>query len=325
MRGCAAGNQPIKELRLQTGEEEEVTAVGLLHLVIVYVVWGSTYLAIRVGVREGSGFPPFSFGALRIILAGIFLLVLAALRGFKLLPDRREWVTLIGSGLLLWIGGNGLVLWAEQRIDSSIAALIVASVPLWVAGIEAFMERRLPSTRLILSLLIGLGGITVLSAPVWTSGVTANVVGIVALFLASVSWASGMVLQSRRPVKLKHSVSAGYQQLAGGLAFLFLAVVTGEPRPSPSREAWMALGYLFLFGSLLAFTSFVTALQMLPTNIVVTYAYINPLIAVLLGWLLLGEPVSLWTLAGAALVLWGVSGVFRERQRLEKSAGDNLH
>lgn len=299
-------------------KEKDISIRGLAHLFVVYVVWGSTYLAIRVGVREGSGFPPFTFGAIRIAIAGAVLLLINKIRGKKLLPAKGEWLTLAGSGLLLWIGGNGLVLWAEQRIDSGIAALIVASVPIWVAGVEAFLDQRLPSYRLILFLVIGLGGIALLSAPVWTSGITADVLGILLLFLASFSWGLGMILQSRRPVHLANGVSAGYQQLTGGFVFLILAIITGEPRPTPTPQAWMALGYLIVFGSLLAFTSFVTALQLLPTSIVITYAYVNPVIAVFLGWLLLDESISLWTLAGAALVLIGVGGVYRVRQRRGK-------
>ncbi|MFO8036211.1 MAG: EamA family transporter [Anaerolineales bacterium] len=299
-------------------KEKDLSVTGLAHLFVVYVVWGSTYLAIRIGVREGSGFPPFTFGAFRVAIAGASLLLISKLRGKMLLPAKGEWLTLVGSGLLLWIGGNGLVLWAEQRIDSGVAALIVASLPIWVAGVEAFLDQRLPSYRLILFLVIGLGGIVLLSAPVWTSGVTADILGILLLFTASFSWGLGMILQSRRPVHLANGVSAGYQQLTGGLVFLLLALFTGEPQPTPSPQAWVALGYLIVFGSLLAFTSFVTALQLLPTSIVITYAYVNPVIAVFLGWLLLDEPISLWTLGGAALVLIGVSGVYRERQNARK-------
>ncbi len=303
---------------MAVGEEKDISLVGLLHLWVVYVVWGSTYLAIRIGVREGSGFPPFTFGAVRVLTAGAVLLLIAKLRGRKIVPQKGEWWTLVGSGLLLWVGGNGLVLWAEQRIDSGIAALIVASVPIWVAGIEALLDRRLPSFRLILSLLIGSGGIVVLSAPVWSSGIRANVQGIMALFAASISWAGGMILQSRRPVQLKNSVSSAYQQLAGGAAFIGLAVLLGEPRPTPSGQAWLALGYLIVFGSLLAFTSFVSALQLLPTKIVITYSYVNPLIAVVLGWIILQETITGWTMLGAALVLIGVYGVFRDRRGRRK-------
>lgn len=299
---------------MTTGEGKDVTLTGLIHLWVVYVVWGSTYLAIRFGVREGSGFPPFTFGAVRVLTAGALLLLIAKLRGRNLVPQKDEWGTLVGSGLLLWIGGNGLVLWAEQRIDSGIAALIVASVPIWVAGMEAFLDRRLPSFRLVLSLLVGFAGIVVLSAPVWSSGIRANVLGILALFAASISWGGGMILQSRRPVDLKNSVSSAYQQLAGGAAFLGLAFLLGEPRPTASIQAWLALGYLIVFGSLLAFTSFVSALQLLPTRIVITYSYVNPLIAVVLGWLFLQEPITVWTILGAALVLIGVYGVFRNRE-----------
>jgi len=127
------------------------------------------------------------------------------------------------------------------------------------------------------------------------------------------SWGTGSVLQSRYQVNLSTAVSAGYQQIIGGLCLLFIAMLMNEPMPQPVMEAWFAWGYLLLFGSILAFTSFVNALRLLPTKIVMTYPYVNPVIAVFLGWLILEEAVSMWTLAGAILILLGVAGVFRER------------
>lgn len=286
---------------------------GFVHLLVVYVIWGSTYLAIRVAVREGSGFPPFAVGATRLLLAGALLLLGAAIARRRLRLTREELVVLAVSGLLLWTGGNGLVLWAEQHVDSGFAALVVGATPIWVAVMEALLERRPPSLLLAASLLTGFGGLAVLSAPHLASGVRADALAVLALLLASLSWGAGSLFQQLRPVEVSPAVSSGYQHLFGSLGFAAAALVFREPLPHPVHEAWLAWGYLVIFGSLLGFTSYVQALRLLPTSIAMTYAYVNPVIAVFLGRLLLHEPVTLKTLAGTALVLAGVAGVFRAR------------
>lgn len=294
-------------------ERAQIVPAGLLHLSIVYVIWGSTYLAIRIAVRAGSGFPPFMMSMTRVLFSGALLLVLGVLRRKRIRPSREELVVLLGSGLLLWTGGNGLVTWAEQRADSGLAAMIVGSAPIWVALIEAIVDRRLPSMRLVLALLVGFIGISLLSIPSLRTGMRADVIAVLALLGAPISWSAGSVLQSRRTVSLAPQVSAGYQSLAGGLGFLILVLVFGEPKPVPTNQALLAWGYLVLFGSVIAFTSFVQVLRLLPMSIAMTYAYVNPVIAVLLGALILGEPITLWTVSGAVLVILGVAGVFRDR------------
>ncbi len=292
-------------------EKKKITPAGLINLFIVYFVWGSTYLAIRIGIRSGSGFQPFWFGGLRVLVAGAILLLFAVIRGKDIRPNKMDLKVLIASGFLLWIGGNGLVVLAEQRIDSGIAALIVASTPIWVALFESILDKRVPSLLLIGSLVVGFGGILVLSLPLIISGVRADILSILAVLLASFSWSSGLVLQSRQPVSLSRGVSSAYQQLFGGVFFALIALLVREPLPTPTTEAWLAWGYLVLFGSILAFTAFVSAIQMLPTSLVTTYAYVNPVIAVLLGWLILREPVTPWTIFGGLFVLVGVTGIFR--------------
>ncbi len=292
-------------------EKKKVTPAGLINLFIVYFVWGSTYLAIRIGIRSGSGFQPFWFGGLRVLVAGAILLLFAVIRGKDIRPNKMDLKVLIASGFLLWIGGNGLVVLAEQRIDSGIAALIVASTPIWVALFESILDKRVPSLLLIGSLVVGFGGILVLSLPLIISGVRADILSILAVLLASFSWSSGLVLQTRQPVSLSRGVSSAYQQLFGGVFFALIALLVREPLPTPTTEAWLAWGYLVLFGSILAFTAFVSALQSLPTSLVTTYAYVNPVIAVLLGWLILREPVTPWTIFGGLFVLVGVTGIFR--------------
>ena len=277
----------------------------------MYFVWGSTYLAIRIGIRSGAGFEPFWFGGMRVFTAGIILLGWGLLRGKNLRLSKKDLLILAGSGFLLWIGGNGLVVWAEQQVNSGIAALVVATVPIWVAFLDSILDSRIPTLRVILSLIIGFSGIFILSLPVFTSGIRADLLSILALLLASFSWASGLVLQTRHPVALNRGVSSGYQQLFGGIFFAIIALIVREPLPTPTTQAWLAWGYLVIFGSVIAFTSFVTALQILPTRLVTTYSYVNPVIAVLLGWLILGEPITYWTIAGGVLVLIGVTGIYR--------------
>lgn len=295
--------------------EKPLSISGMLNLFVVYIVWGSTYLAIRVAVREGSGFSPFMLGATRVISGGIILLAWSAIRRKRMMPSPDEFSTLLLSGLLLWFGGNGLVSWAEQRADSGLAALIIAATPIWVAVVTAIVDRKLPTMRMITALLVGFAGMAILSVPTFTSGIRSDFWSIIALLGAGLSWGTGSVLQSRKPVSLDAEVSAGYQQALGGLGLLAMTLVLREPLPTPIQEAWLAWGYLLIFGSIIAFTSFVRALQLLPTKIVMTYPYVNPVIAVFLGWLILDERVTLWTYVGAVLVLLGVAGVFRERYR----------
>lgn len=298
--------------------KRKITPAGLVNLFSVYLIWGSTYLAIRVGIREGSGFQPFWFGGLRVLVAGTLLVLWGVLRKKQVIPSRSDLLVLAASGLLLWIGGNGLVILAERRLDSGLAALIVASTPIWVALFESILDRKMPSLILVISLVTGFGGIVILSYPLLSSGIQADVLSILALLAASFSWSSGLVLQSRKPVSVGRGVSSGYQQLFGGVFFTLIALAVREPLPTPTGEAWLAWGYLVVFGSLIAFTSFVSALQLLPASLVTTYAYINPVIAVLLGWLILQEPITSWTVTGGLFVLVGVTGIYWVNNRPEK-------
>ncbi len=286
---------------------------GLLHLSIVYIVWGSTYLAIRIAVRPEGGFPPFALGSLRMLLAGGVLLGWAAIRGTRVALSRRDAVTLAAAGVLMLPLGNGLVNWAERRADSGYAALLVGSLPIWTAVIESALDRRRPTLRLALSLAIGFGGLVLLVAPGLVKAGAADAGAIVALLVAPITWALGSVLQTRRPVSVGPVVSAGYLHLFGAAGFLVLFLALGEALPHPSAAAWGAFAYLVLAGSVGAFTSFVRVLRLLPTSVVMTYAYVNPVIAVVLGAIFLRERVTWIDAAGMALVLLGVWGVLGER------------
>ncbi len=287
--------------------------VGLLNLLIVYVVWGSTYLAIRVAVREGAGFPPFFMAMMRVAAASAFLLGWARLRRERLRLTRAEFLLLGGSGLLLWVGGNGLVTWAEMRASSGLAALLVAAMPIWGELISMVWDRRPPAAKMAGSILLGFVGVGLLTWPILRAGVRADVLAVVALLMAPLFWALGSIWYQRRRTALSTRAVAGWQQLLGGVGFLVMVLLRGEPLPTPTGQAWLAWAYLTVFGSVIAFTAYMTTLQRLPYRIVMTYAYANPVIAVFLGWLLLGEAVTGWTLAGAALVVAGVAGIFNNR------------
>ncbi len=286
---------------------------GLTHLLVVYATWSSTYLAIRIAVREGSGFPPFSMACARFLVAGLILLVWSRIRNGRIALTRRDLGFAFVSGLLLMLGGNGLVSWAEQRADSGYAALLVATAPIWVAMIEFTLEQRRPTPLLVASLAVGLVGVGLLTTPAFLGGIRLDPVSVLALSFAPVLWAVGSVVQHRQVQGLDLYASSGTQQVSGALGLAAAALLTGEPLPHPTGEALLAWGYLVVAGSILGFTSFIRTLQLLPSSIAMTYAYVNPVGAVLLGWLILREPITAWTVAGAALVLLGIAGVFRAR------------
>ena len=294
---------------------------GLFHLIVVYIVWGSTYLAIRVAVRDGSGFPPFIMAGMRVIAASMILFGWSAVVRKGLRVGRREFGVLFVSGLLLWVGGNGLVTWAERTAESGYSALLVGSLPLWVVIMEAIIDRRPPTWRLIGALLIGLSGVVVLNGPVILAGSHQDVAAAVAIIIAAISWGIGAIFQRRKAVTLAPEVSSGYQQLFGGLGLLAASALSGEPAPAPISDAWLAWGYLIIFGSVFAFTSFVKATRLLPMNIVMTYAYVNPVVAVILGRLLLNESITIWTIGGSVLIILGVMGVFKEQPAKTGRAG----
>ncbi len=296
-------------------EHRLMNRLGLVHLGIVYVLWGTTFLAIRVAVREGSGFPPFIMAGSRVLIASAILFAIAWIAKQRLRPTRGELLIVAASGLLLWTGANGIVAWSEQRIHAGPAALVIATMPIWVSLMNAYLDRRTPSLLLFASLGLGLLGVGVLSVPFLTSGVKGDAVSILALLLAAVSWAAGTVLQARRPVKLEIYSNSAYQSLFGAMALLALSLIFREPAPSPIPEAWIAWAYLIVFGSVIGFTSYVQTIRLLPLSVATTNAYVNPLVAVILGAIILSEPITAYTLAGSVLVLLGVAGVFRDRFR----------
>ena len=291
-----------------------------MHLLVVYIVWGSTYLGIRVAVQEGSGFPPMIMSATRVFVGSLILVALARfIQKQSLRLTKEEWVVLSISGLALWWGGNGLLAIAEMTVPSGYAALIISCTPIWVAIIESILDKKRPSFFLIISLLIGVAGIAVLNWPAILTGNLNDLKGLFLLIIAGLSWGAGSIYQKRKNIHTTPEISSAVQQFTGGIALLITSFIISEPTMNPVPSAWWAWGYLIIFGSVIAFTSFVKALKLLPPNIVFTYAFVNPVVAVLLGFIILGEPITPWTFAGATLVLVGVLGVFKEQKELYSS------
>jgi drug/metabolite transporter (DMT)-like permease len=244
--------------------------------------------------------------------ASLLLLTLAWLRGERLAPSRTDLPRLIITGVLLWVGGNGLIIWAERVANAGFAALVVSSTPIWVTLIELVFFRKWPSMKLIASLTLGFAGLGVLMFPSLRRGNPGDLASGLAMLGGAFNWGLGSIYQNRRPIRLSSTATAAWQSLAACIGFLMVSLLMRESLPAPTASAWMAWGFLVIFGSL-AFASFVSALKLLPINITMTYAYVNPVLSLTLAWLLLGESITRWTVGGAALVIVGVVGIFRQR------------
>ena len=283
-----------------------------LCLGIVYVVWGSTYLAIRVAVET---MPPLLMGAARFTTAGLLLYAVARARGADSIRtlSRKQLASCWLVGSLLAAGGNGVVNVAEQYIPSSLAALVISSVPLWVV-----VMRRVtgdPASRLTLvSVAVGFCGVALLLLP--GGGTHAgNAIGFVLVVCAAFSWALGSFSSRRVSLPSNAMLSTSVQMAGGGITLLVAGVALGEaPDVHPSEfstDSIIALAYLILIGSLVAYTAYVWLLQNAPISQVATYAYVNPVIAIFLGWSILSENVTLTTLAGATVIVCSVAATVR--------------
>jgi drug/metabolite transporter (DMT)-like permease len=277
----------------------------------VYIVWGSTYLAIRYAVAT---IPPFFMVAARFVVSGAILYAWARARGSPR-PTRREWRDAAIAGALMLGVGNGSVSWAEQRVPSGLAALLAAVVPLWMVLLDwAGPHGRRPRQRVMLGVAVGLAGLFVLVNPRASSTAAGSGVDLgaaIVLILSSLGWAAGSVYNryGERP----HSavMSTGMQMLAGSVLLLAIGVVIGEPArlhvDQISAASWIGWIYLVTFGSLVGFTAYIYLLRAVSPAKASTYAYVNPLVAVFLGWAIAGEPVTARTLLAAAIILAGVA------------------
>jgi drug/metabolite transporter (DMT)-like permease len=272
-------------------------------LATVYVVWGSTYLAIMVAIRT---LPPLLMSSVRFLVAGAILYAWSCRRGARR-PSLRHWRSAIVVGAALLLVGNGGIAWAEQRVDSGVAALLVATMPLWIALFDRVFARRRLSRSRVVGLLVGLGGVVLLVGPVGGSGI--DLVGALACLVATVSWAGGSVYARGADLPEDSLLGSAMQMLAAGVLLGLAGLGTGEAGQvrAVSGESLLALAYLVVVGSLLAYSAYVWLLKSAPTSIVSTYAFVNPAIAVALGAAFLGEPLTLTTLAASVAIVVSVA------------------
>ena len=278
-----------------------------LAMLVLYIVWGSTYLAIRIAL---SSYPPFLLAGLRFALAGLLLFGYLRLRG-NALPTARQWRNAAFTGVLLLGFGNGLVCYAEQSVSSGVSAVAVASMPLF-AAIFAGLYKQWPSGRETLGLLIGFLGVVVLNLG---SALSGSHLGAAALLVAATAWAFGSVWSKHQDMP-QGMMNTATQMLCGSIALLAAGFLGGEQLPvHPALHATLAAAYLVLFGSLIAFSAYLYVLKHARPALATSYAYVNPPIAVLFGVLLLGEKVGPYDLAGMAVILVGVLIITLAKQR----------
>jgi drug/metabolite transporter (DMT)-like permease len=280
----------------------------LLAFAVIYFVWGSTFLAIRVGVRE---VPPFLFAAMRFSVAGLVLCVWTIARGERL-PRGREWASAFTLATLIFVLDYGLLFWSEQRVPSGIAAVMLALIPVFMALSEIILLRTQKLTvRLAVALLIGIGGVAVLvSRSLNLGGAPIDRAGAIALIIASFTWSIASALTRTLPLPPSKAMSSGVQMLVGGILLALVAAPLGEFRnfhpENVSRGVWFALLYLIVAGSIIGFTAYIWLIHHESPTKVGTYAYVNPVVAVLVGYFLGGEELGLRTVVGSLFVLVSV-------------------
>jgi len=278
-------------------------------LLALYIIWGSTYLAIRFAVGT---IPPFLMAGTRFLVAGIILFAWRRLVGDPA-PTARQWRSTAIIGLLLLLGGNGLVSWAEQNVASGIAALLIGSVPFWMVMIEAIRPGGArPNGVVIFGLCVGFGGIVLLVAP-WQANngvIGTHLMGVGALLVAAFLWSLGSIYSRSADLPKSSLLSTGMEMLGGGAGLYFTGTLAGEWHAldiaSISSRSWLGLAFLIMFGSLMGFTAYAWLLRVAPVSLVATYAYVNPLVAILLGSLLAQELLNARILMAALVIVGAV-------------------
>jgi drug/metabolite transporter (DMT)-like permease len=286
-------------------------------LLAIYIVWGSTYLAIRFAVET---IPPYFMAGIRFLVSGLILYIWRRLAGDPN-PTPRQWRSAIVVGLLLLLGGNGLVSWAEQHVASGIAALIVASIPLWVALIDSLRPRGVkPDWKIVLGLLIGFGGIVLLVVSSESHGIAQgmNLFGVSALLLAALLWSFGSIYSRDADMPKSSLLGTGIEMLGGSVGLFLAATLAGEWHAlnlsAISMRSVMGLAYLITFGSLIGFTSYSWLLRNAPVSLVSTYAYVNPVVAIFLGAWLAGELINLPIVISALVIIASVAVINTSKQ-----------
>ncbi len=300
----------VSTARASTGRFSFDPRVVLAFLAI-YILWGTTFLAIRIAVQE---VPPLFAAGIRFFTAGIILYSFMRLRG-RVAPTAQQWRNLALIGLVMFVAEYGPLFWAEKYLSSGVTSILAATIPLITIVLEMFAFRLQPFRWSILAeTLLGFLGVAVLMLPNGNSSVA--IVPCVAILLGSIGWCLGSILQRQIVVPESRPLTSGATMMLGGAGLLLLSALFGEMHPFPhiSLRSALALAYLITCGSLLAFTAFVWLLGRMPASQISSYAYVNPVVAVALGYFILGEQINVRTLIGAALVLLSVFLILRSNK-----------
>ncbi len=288
----------------------------LLAFFLIYFIWGSTYLAIRFAIET---MPPFLMAGTRFFAAGLLMLGFLRLKGVAN-PDRWQWLHLGVIGTFLFLGGNGLVVWAEQYITSGLAALLVSTLPLWLILLDWLWAKGPPPTRMaMVGISLGIVGTVLLVDPARIVGSSVHLPGAGMVVLASLLWAIGSIYSKKIRQPASIFMSAACQMIGGGASLLLVSVLLGEPAQfDPGAVSAVSLAgflYLLVFGSMVAISAYVWLLQNASASRVSTYAFVNPAVAIFLGWLLADEEINLHIMLGAGIILAGVFLVIRSSVR----------
>jgi len=275
-------------------------------LLIVYVVWGSTYLGILYAIDT---IPVFLSMGIRFFLAGGLLYLFAVRRGDHESDriGRKQWLAAAIVGALLFVGGNSMVAWAETRVDTGVTSLLIAAVPLWMALFDRVANGQRLSRSTLVGLAVGFGGVALLA---WPSGPgRIDLLGAVALLVSGMAWAAGSLYSRHAALPRRPLVNSSMQMFTGGVFLMILAAASGELTEigHVSTKSILAMVYLIVFGSWIAFSAYSWLIRTVPTALASTYAYVNPLVAVFLGWAVLSEPISARTIAAGAIILGAVA------------------
>jgi drug/metabolite transporter (DMT)-like permease len=280
-------------------------------LLVIYVVWGSTYLGILLAIRT---VPVFLLGAIRFLVAGSLLYAWSIRRGDRRgdRPGLREWGAAAIVGTLLFLGGNTGVAWAEKRVPTGTASLVIATIPLWMALFDRIACGQGLSRLAVVGLVLGFAGAAVLAGP---GSASIDTAGLIVLLVAASAWAAGSLYSRRAPLPRRPLVSSSMQMLVGGALLLVVGLGSGERIHHVSTESALAVAYLVVFGSILAFSTYAWLLRVARTSLVSTYAYVNPLVAVFLGWGFENETVGPRVLIAGAMIVGAVALIVTAQSR----------
>ncbi len=297
----------------------------------IYILWGSTYLAIKYAIET---LPPFLMAGSRFVVAGLILMTWARFAKDYERPKAVHWKTSFVVGTLLLLGGNGGVVFAEHYISSSLAALLVATEPFWIVLLSwLWLKKSRPNLKTILGIAIGFFGVWLLINGQTTNN-AANIgsmqfFGTLAVMAAALSWATGSIYGLRSPVPKSSLLTAGMQMFSGGLVLLVFSLIMGEWSTfiiaDVSANSWFGLAYLMIFGSLIGFTAYSWLLKNAQPEMVATYAYVNPIVAVFLGWLIAGESFTGQMLIGAGVIVGSVVLITSHDGDKNEPATDEIH